>query len=301
MIISASRRTDIPAFYPLWFMNRLREGYCRVPNPFNPKQVTQISLRPEDVDVIVFWTRNPSPLFPYLAEIERRGYRYYFLYTVMNNPRPIDPFSPSINTAVDTFRRLSERIGGQRVFWRYDPILLSTATGIDFHREQYGRIAGALKGCTVRSVISIATFYRKLRGRLAGLGERGIQVREPEEEELKDLMPFLARTAEENGMSIFSCAQERDLGSYGIPAGRCVDGEHIRKVFGMEVSLKKDPSQRKACGCVESRDIGIYDTCLFGCVYCYATTSLEKARANHATHDPDCPSLIPSSQGLESQ
>ena len=145
MIISASRRTDIPAFYAPWFMNRMRAGYCTVPNPFNRSQVSRISLRPEDVDVIVFWTRNPRPLLPALDELDDRGYRYYFQYTLLDNPRTLDPKSPPVDAAIATFQTLAERIGPARVIWRYDPSVLSSATGADFHLERYARIAAALR------------------------------------------------------------------------------------------------------------------------------------------------------------
>ncbi|MCX8024216.1 MAG: DUF1848 domain-containing protein, partial [Thermanaerothrix sp.] len=122
MIISASRRTDIPAFYTPWFIHRVRAGYCTVPNPFNHNQVSYVSLKPEDVDIIVFWTRNPAPLIPYLGELDARGLRYYFQYTIMENPRTIDKKSPPLQPAIETFVELSEKIGDERVIWRYDPI-----------------------------------------------------------------------------------------------------------------------------------------------------------------------------------
>ena len=125
MIISASRRTDIPAFYAEWFIRRIRAGYCLVPNPFNSQQVQRVSLLPEDVDAIVFWTRNPRPIFSHLAELDERGYRYCFQYTLMDNPAPIDPASPHPPASVATFRDLAHRISPQRVIWRYDPILIS--------------------------------------------------------------------------------------------------------------------------------------------------------------------------------
>jgi len=293
MIISASRRTDIPAFYSSWFMNRISEGFCLVPNPFNSKQVSRVSLAPNDVECIVFWTRDPRPLLQHLSILDAEGYRYYFLITLLNNPRYIDPFAPPVKTSIDTFRRLSDMIGPRRVVWRYDPILLSTATEPHFHKESFSLLAEKLKGSTTRSIISLATIYRKLRGRLSRLEQNGIRVREPEDREIADLMTFLAAAAKENGMEIQSCAQERNLRPFGILPGKCVDDLLISEVFGMEVSHRKDPSQRKACGCVESRDIGIYDTCQFGCAYCYATSDAGRAKANYSRHDPRGASLLP--------
>jgi hypothetical protein len=295
MIISASRRTDIPAFYANWFINRIRTGYCSVPNPFNPQQISHISLKPEDVDVIVFWTRNPRPLFPHLEELDRRGYRYYFQYTLLDNPRLIDPKAPSLPASLKTFRELAGRIGPERVIWRYDPIVFSEVTGAQFHQEAYGRIARALAGYTQRSVISIVDIYRKAGKRLRQLAQQGVKIIDyngQPSRHFDELMRNLVRTATENRMQIFSCAETIDLQPYGVQPGKCVDDAYIKKVFDLDVTHGKDPSQREACGCVASRDIGMYESCLFGCQYCYATTSFERARANYDRHDPNSPSLL---------
>ena len=295
MIISASRRTDIPAFYAPWFMNRMRAAYCTVPNPFNRSQVSRISLRPKDVDVIVFWTRNPRPLLPALDELDDRGYRYYFQYTLLDNPRTLDPKSPPVDAAIATFQTLAERIGPARVIWRYDPIVLSSATGADYHLERYARIAAALRGHTTRSVISVMDRYRKIEKRLAALATQGITLSSPPADRAPNfarLMTGLAAIAAANEMEIQSCAEELDLARYGIAPGKCIDDAYIEKVFGLRLNVKKDPSQRAACGCVASRDIGMYDSCLFGCAYCYATSSFARAAVNHAAHDPAGEALI---------
>jgi hypothetical protein len=290
MIISASRRTDIPAFYTPWFMNRLRSGWCRVPNPFNPLQVSEISLRPEDVDVIVFWTRNALPLLPHIEELQERGYRFYFLVTLMDNPREIDPGCPPLNSALRTFQTLVDRVGPEKVIWRYDPIVCSSLTDPGFHRRAFGQIAGRLHGYTKRCIVSLMHPYRKVERRLMS---KGIALTTWEERNLGDLMRSLAKEAGERDMEILSCASAVDLERYGINRGKCVDDTYIREVFGIEVTHRKDPSQRGACGCVVSKDIGMYDTCLFGCLYCYATNSFERARANYRRHDSAGSSLIP--------
>ena len=292
MIISASRRTDLPAFYAEWFINRVRAGYCTVPNPFNPAQVSRVSLKPEDVEVIVFWTRHPRPLFPYLDELDGRGYRYYFQYTLMDNPSLLDPHTPSLDVALDTFRQLAGRVGPERVIWRYDPIVFSTLTTIEFHQNRFKYIAQSLRGCTRRAVISIVDEYRKTQKRMRELPRQGVELLACEGETLGALMRSLVQTAQENDMEIVSCAEEIDLRPYGVRPGKCVDDEYIAKTFGLRIASQKDPGQREVCGCVASRDIGMYDTCLFGCRYCYATSSLERARANHRAHDPLAPSLV---------
>jgi DNA repair photolyase len=295
MIISASRRTDIPGFYSKWFMNRIRAGYCLVPNPFNPNQVTRVSLILQDVDVIVFWTRSARPLLRYLRELEGHGYKYYFQYTVMDNPRVIDVRAPALEVSIRTFQKLADHVGPDRVIWRYDPIVFTPRTGTDFHRQTYERIARRLKGHTRRSVISVLDVYRKSKQRLDEWAAQGYQVLDYGEEpsdRYGELMRAVAGTAAANDMEVVSCAEKDDLRTYGIRQGKCVDDELIARVLGITVHGKKDPAQRKACGCVVSKDIGMYDTCLFGCGYCYATKSLEQARMNYKRHDPDSPSLI---------
>lgn len=294
MIISASRRTDIPAFYAPWFINRVRAGFCAVPNPFNRSQVARVSLLPADVDVIVFWTRNPRPLFPYLAELDGLGFRYYFQFTILDNPRSIDPKSPPAETAIRACREMAERTGPQRVIWRYDPIVFSDGTPAAFHLEAYRRIAAALQGAAGRSVISIMDNYSKARSRLSRLPGQGFRPFEPHETAaaLQELVPALAETARQHGMEIVSCAEELDLRPFGVAPGKCIDDGFIQQVFGIQVGAKKDPSQRKECGCVVSKDIGMYDSCLFGCQYCYATQSFDLAQRHHAEHNPDSPSLV---------
>jgi len=187
---------------------------------------------------------------------------------------------------------LADRIGSERVIWRYDPIVWSNVTRTEFHQQTYGRIARALRGYTRRSVISLLDSYRKAEKRLKALAQQGIGLATPDEADLGKLVQALVETATANGMEITSCAEQLDLQRYGVRPGKCVDDEYIQRVFGLDVTHQKDPSQRPACGCVASRDIGMYDSCLFGCAYCYATSNFERARANHAQHDPDSPSLI---------
>lgn len=295
MIISASRRTDIPAFYAEWFANRVREGYCTVPNPFNRKQVAYVSLKPQDVDVIVFWTRNPAPLMPLLEYLDQIKLRYYFQFTVMDNPRKIDTKSPALQASLQTFKKLSEQIGPEKVIWRYDPILFSNLTGMQFHEDTFGMIASSLDGFTNRVVVSLVDQYSKASKRLTGLKNKGVDIhfyQGEQSDKFDRLMSFMFNTALNHKLEIFSCSEVYDLNKYGIRAGKCIDDEFIGKVFGISVGRAKDPNQRAECGCVISKDIGMYDTCLFGCQYCYATSSFEKAHANHEQHDPLSPSLV---------
>jgi hypothetical protein len=292
MIISVSRRSDIPAFYADWFMNRIRAGYCTVPNPFNPNQISHVSLQPEDVEIIVFWTRNPAPLIPCLPELDRRGYSYYFLFTLMDNPRWLEVNQGTFSTSINNFRKLSDTIGSEKVIWRYDPMVLSNFTQVEFHTQAYLKIARRLTGYTNRSIISLVDLYRKTQQRLGALTGLGLEIFPWEARSIAELIRVLVEMARSHGLDIYSCAEDHDLRAGGILPGKCIDDDYILKTFGIAVNGKKDSSQRKPCGCVVSKDIGIYNTCLAGCQYCYATTSFKQAKLNYLAHDPGSASLI---------
>ena len=294
MIISASRRTDIPAFYSQWFMNRLREGYCLVPNSFNPRQVARISLLPESVDAIVFWSKNPAPILHLLPTIEDMGYRFYFLFTVNAYPRNLEPNLPSLAERISTFIELSEKIGPRRVIWRYDPIILSNRTDASYHREAFENVCRLLTGHTKRVITSIITLYKKTLRNLVSLENQGyVFDKEPRRNpETAALLSHMATTAAEHGLEIFACAEPSDYAHLGIKPSRCIDAALIRKLWGIPVSSKKDPGQREHCGCALSRDIGMTDTCPHGCPYCYSTMNPEIALKQYKSHDPGSPALI---------
>lgn len=301
MIISASRRTDIPAFYSEWFMNRLQEGYCLVPNPFNPKQVARISLVPESVDAIVFWSKNPAPMLRFLPQVEGMGYRFYFLFTVNAYPKALEPNLPPLEERIATFIELSERFGPRRVIWRYDPIILSNRTNAAYHRQTFENLCRQLAGRTQRVIISIITAYRKTMRNLAPLGKQGYFFdKEPRRNlETEVLLSHVAKTASEHGLEIFACAETRDYTRLGIKPSNCIDAALIRDLWGIKVSSKKDPGQREHCGCALSRDIGMTDTCPHGCPYCYSNMNTEIAMRRYKTHDPDSTALIGSPKPSE--
>ena len=263
-----------------------------MPNPFNRDQISRVSLCAEEVEAFVFWTRNPRPLMGHMDELDDLGCRYCFLFTLTGYPPPIDPGSPSPAQSIKTFLDLSARVGSQRIVWRYDPIVLSRLSGTGFHVNNFRQIAKELKGAVQRCVISFVKPYRKTRARLAAAAPGGSDPVDFGSLEVRDLLNAMSEIARENLMEIFSCASEQDLSEFGISQSRCIDAELLSNLFGIEVSAPKDPYQRKECGCATSRDIGVYDTCLFGCSYCYATSSPERARANYARHDPQSPCLL---------
>jgi hypothetical protein len=179
------------------------------------------------------------------------------------------------------------------VIWRYDPIILSSITDTQFHKQKFKFIADKLLGSTFRCIISFVDIYRKIEGRLRELGNDGFILSKCENDSLSGLLSDLVEMARVNGIVIKSCASKIDLAGFGIPAGKCIDDSLIGKITGKQLELTKDPYQRKECRCVISKDIGMYDTCLYECRYCYATSSFERAKSNHKRHNPDSPYLIP--------
>ncbi|NYE58840.1 DUF1848 domain-containing protein [Carboxydothermus ferrireducens] len=295
LIISASRRTDIPAFYGEWFMNRIREGYFIFKNPYNARQMSKVSLRPEDVTAIVFWTKNPEPFLKYLDELLDRGYRFYFQYTLNGYGPEMESFLPPLKKRIETFKKLSEKIGKEKVIWRYDPVIFSNVHSSDYHREKFSYILNELKDFTTRVVISFVDEYRKATINFKKLKEEGIEIYQPPEVIIKSFAYFMAYEAKKVGLEIQSCAENiAYLPEAGIVPGKCIDADYIEKVFKLTLPKKlhlKDKSQRQECGCVVSKDVGVYDTCLHGCKYCYAG-SYEKGKKNYEKHDPHSPLLI---------
>lgn len=302
MIISASRRTDIPAFYSDWFMGRIREGFFHRVNPFNNNQVSAFSLKPEHLDAICFWTKNPKPLMQHLDELDRQGYNYYFQFTLNPYSKTFEPHVPALEERIATFKELAGRIGPERVVWRYDPIILSSATPVAWHLEQVERIATQLKDSTHRLVFSFYDFYGKGQGRLhAALKGTGIvldDITAPDKaDQLQELVQGFKAIADHYNLRLLSCSEDLDLSALGIEHGACIDGILIHELFGGTPSMTKDKNQRQACGCVESVDMGIYNTCHFRCSYCYANFNEGMIEANCRKHYQDSPSLLDRHEG----
>ena len=285
----------MPAFYSEWFMNRIREGFLYVRNPFNARQSTRVDLSLRNVDVIVFWTKNPAPMMRYLDELDERGYRYYFQFTLTAYPALLEPFVPSPDSLVSSFRELSDRIGPERVIWRFDPILVSDISDENKILAAFGKIAYRINGCTGRVVISFARFYRSVARNLTMLEKMaGIRFYDisGDESAMRRIAGSMAGIARRSGMEIVSCAAGLDLSGQGIGRGKCIDDGLIKRVFAITVPATKDPYQREECGCVRSQDIGQYNTCVHDCVYCYAASNKKQAHRHRAAHDPAGPFLV---------
>lgn len=276
-LISASRRTDIPAFYSRWFVNRIREGFCHWVNPFGGG-VSRVSLACADVLGIVFWTRYPLPLLPFLPEIEDRGYRFYFYFTLTGYGAPLECHNPPLEKAVEAFRTLSARVSPPRVHWRYDPIILSGQHTAEWHVSQFGRLADALSGSTHRCYFSFVDLYGKTRRNLARAGRETIL--DPTTAERMRLIGEFRDIANRYGITLYACCEDA-LRDAGVEKARCVDAS----LLGVDVERRRKPT-RPGCGCMQSIDIGAYDTCRFDCAYCYATNSSAAANRRAASHDP---------------
>lgn len=299
MIISASRRTDIPAFYTPWFINRIREGFLLTRNPFNAHQIKRVSLLPDEVDVIVFWTRNPLHLIPFLPEIDAMGYRYYFQYTITGYPRTLEKSVPNPHKAIQSFSYLSDLVGSDKVIWRYDPILLSNVVDLDEHKRLFEKIASRLAGKTNRVVISFSDLYKKTERNLNQVEGLIYSDIVGEKEQLLELSYYMKTVADKYGMRIETCAEAIELSSSGIDHGKCIDNKLIDSIFGLKLDSKKDSGQREECGCIKSVDIGMYNTCAHGCSYCYATYNNTSVVNNKRKHDPMSPFLIGGAEGVD--
>ena len=281
MIISASRRTDIPAYYSEWLFNRIHEGYLCVRNPMNFHQVSRICLSPDSIDTIVFWTKNPTPMLPRLRELD--PYMYVFQYSITPYGREIEPSIPSKREIIiPAFQKISEHIGPKRVIWRYDPIFISHRYSVAYHVRAFGEIARALKGYTRKCTISFMDMYKNTseKARVFGFSE----VVPSDQMEIAREFSAIANDCD---IQLETCAEEIDLSEYKIGHARCVDGKLFEDLLGRPLHVKKDKNQRLACGCAESVDIGMYNTCKNFCQYCYANFNTSAVEKNCLAHHPD--------------
>lgn len=276
MILSASRRTDIPCYYGDWFMNRVRAGYACVRNPMNSHQVSRVPLGGEVVDCIVFWSKDPAPFIRHLPELDRRGYHYYFQFTVTPYGRDIEKNLRDKERIMDTFCELSARIGSDRLVWRYDPVIVTCDMTPEWHEEQFARMCERLAPCAAYIVYSFADPYAHLKKDL---------IRPVPPADMRRLTVAFAGTAAQYGKEVRICCEDPGLLSYGAKQGACIDRELIERITGAALSAKKDRTQRPGCSCCESVDIGAYDTCLNGCVYCYAKRGNNLAEKNYRQAD----------------
>lgn len=286
MILSVSRRTDIPAFFAKWFINRVRAGYVLVRNPMNYHQVSKINLSPKTLDCIVFWTKNPRPILPYLDEISA-SYPFYFQYTLNPYGRDVEQNLPPLNERIEILQTLSKKIGREKVIWRYDPILLSPDYDIDFHIKNFEKLTQIFAPYVESCVFSFFDEYPKVMKNIKACNARACT-----DDEMNYLAKELSTVGRRNNLTLKTCAEIIDLKSYGIEHGKCIDPELVSRIIGCNIDAAKDKNQRNECGCVESIDIGQYNTCRHGCKYCYANFNAQSVETFNRQHNDESPLLI---------
>lgn len=290
MIVSASYKTDIPAFYGRWLMRRLDAGFCRMINPYG-RQVTEVPLTRKAVDGFVFWTRNTGPFMDSLHEIRRRGFPFVVQFTATGYPRALETSVIEPMRAIEQIRKLAGDFGPKAVVWRYDPIVITDLTPLDRHGQNFSRLAAALEGAVDEVVISFAQIYRKTKRNLdAAARAFRFGWRDPSEEEKRSLVAELVPLARRHGMRIALCAQPIYRVT-GAEEARCIDAARLAAIAGHPIAARLK-GNRPGCLCAESRDIGDYDTCPHGCVYCYAVDSRGLARRRHQAHNPESAFLL---------
>lgn len=286
MIISASRRTDIPSYYSEWLINRLKEQYVLVRNPMNIHQVSKIDLSPDVVDAIVFWTKNPTPMLPYLEQI--KDYTYYFQFTLSAYGPDVERNLPSKNKIIiPTFQQLSKEIGKEKVIWRYDPIFFNEQYSMEYHCKYFEVLASKLGDYTEKCTVSFMDMYRNTERNVKFLSI----VKDTYEMQVELLQRFV-EIAKEHGLYIDTCAEIGDYHSIGVEHAHCIDRERIERIGRFKLNVDKDTNQRAECGCVASIDIGAYNTCKNGCLYCYANYSSNIVEKNFGMHNPKSPLLF---------
>ena len=297
IIISASRRTDIPAFYAKWFANRLKAGYCLWVNPFNNHPM-HVAFK--KVKAVVFWSKNPKPLIPYLHELDERGIHYYFQFTLNDyEEEQFESHVPAIEERIETFKYLSDTIGKEKVIWRFDPLVMTDKLGIHELLRKVENIGNTLQAYTEKLVFSFAdigNMYKKVENNFKRLK---IHYQEFTPQAKNEFATGLCDLNKAWHFSLAACAEHIDLEQYGIERNRCIDGELMKRIFAKDTEFVyylstgrlpdknpallveipntkinlKDKGQRGTCGCMVSKDIGMYNTCPHFCVYCYANSS----------------------------
>jgi hypothetical protein len=284
-VISVSRRTDIPAFYSEWFMNRVRDGYVRWVNPFS-RLVHRISLRPEDVIAFVLWSKNYAPLLPYLDELDASGYRMLFHFTINGLPETFEPRVPDAADMVKCAHSLSRRYGAGPVLWRYDPVLISSITDRQYHLDRFRELCAAMEGAVKRCYFSFTVFHNKVQRNASAMQkETGIVLQDLPTADRIEIANLLADIAFDNGIEMFSCCGDYLLGGK-IKKANCTDAELLHRLYPERTRRLVEAPTREGCGCCECTDIGMYDTCAHGCVYCYANSRAQTALRRYERHDP---------------
>ncbi len=292
MIVSASRRTDIPAFYAPWLLRRLEEGHVLSQNPRRHGQLRRVPLRPDAVAAMVFWTKNPVPMLA-LTELWRKlsGFVLAVQYTLTpyadSGLSGLEPGLPPLAERLDALKALADRLGPEALVWRYDPVIVTPGMPPSWHEERFAALCAVVRPYVGRCVFSFFDEYRHLRN-----------FRRPEEQDRHRLARAFAAVAAEHRLPLAACAEDMDMRPYGIEPSACI-GPWLETLCGRVLPRAKDNGQRARCGCLASVDIGMYNTCAHGCAYCYAVNSQAALARNRAAHDPASPLLVGRPTGEE--
>lgn len=285
MILSVSRRTDIPALYSKWFMGRLKEQYVLVRSPFNIHQVSHIPLSPNNIDAIVFWTKNSYPIHKYLKEIDNMGYKYYFQYTITPYKKDMEENLPDKKIIINYFQELSSLIGKEKVILRYDPVLITDDYTMNYHITAFEKLCNHTQGYTNKIIISFLDYYNNTFKNMKNHNIHNITA-----DEMNILAEKFSSIASKYNLILESCAEKIDLEKYNIKHGKCIDDELIEKITGYKIKAPKD-NQRENCGCIKCIDIGEYNSCIHNCQYCYANINKDSAYKNFKKHNSSSPVL----------
>lgn len=282
MILQTGMRTDIPAFYSEWFMNRIKEGYVLVRNPYYPEQVTRYEINTNVVDLIAFCTKNPIPMMKYTEKL--KAYGQYWFVTITPYGKDLEPNVPDKNIVIKCFRELSGIIGINSMGWRYDPVITNEKYSVEYHIHTFEKIASRLSGCTETCIISFVDLYEKVR-------RNAPEIRSVTAEEQMILAKSFAETGRKYGITVKGCHENPSLAEYGIDMSGCLNRSVYEKALGISLDMPNKRSQRE-CSCFFGTDIGAYNSCGHLCRYCYANADADSVRKNIARHDPDSPFLI---------
>ena len=262
-------------------MNRLKDGYVLVPNPHNAIRLGRVELSPANVDCIVFWTKNPIPLSNKFAVLDKMGYAYYIQFTLTPYDKMVESCLPPKDVLINAFVEISKRIGKERIVWRYDPVFIDEKHPTDWHIDQFTKMCTLLHSYTERCTLSFIDPYKNIRNSFRSMTHN----------EMLDTAAGLSEIAGQCGVLLYTCSEEIDLSSYGIRHSSCIDKSLVERIIGFPINIKKDTNQRPSCCCIESVDIGVYDTCPHGCSYCYATPNVNTMLRRVTTHNPSAPML----------
>ena len=283
MIINTGCRTDIPAFYPKWLINRIKEGYVMVRNPYNPSQVTKYSLNPDVVDCLAFCTKNPEPILKYLNELDI--YKQFWFVTITPYGKDIEANVPNKEKVIESFKKLSKHIGVNSIGWRYDPIFIGNNFDVNKHIYYFEKIAKELKNYTHNCTISFLDLYEKVK-------RNSPELKPPTKNEQIEIAKAFSKIGKENDIVIHSCCEKTYLAEYGLDISGCMSKEIVEEAIGYSLNPPKVQNLRESCNCLMGNDIGAYNTCGHLCKYCYADYNKELVLENMRKHNEDSPLLI---------